>query len=126
MKKKPLQVILQVREPSVIELTVEDRVQLDRLVASSRGGMPRRHGDLLAPGTTQLALAPGAYQLRSLAPAHLRVVQGGVTARAVPGDDPKDPWPPPGARATRPDGSAAPPPPRGDEPAGEAPQLTVA
>jgi hypothetical protein len=40
MKKRPLQVALHVREPSVIEFTVGDRVQLDRLAPSAQGSSP--------------------------------------------------------------------------------------
>jgi hypothetical protein len=41
--KKTLQVSLRVSQPSVVELTVADRVQLDRLVPSPDGGDLQSH-----------------------------------------------------------------------------------
>jgi hypothetical protein len=113
MKKKPLHISLHAREPSVIELTVGDRVQLDRLTPSSRGYRAERHGRLLDPGSTTIALAPGHYFFKTLSAANLRVVTGGVSAGIV--SDGKDPWPqpPPAPNAA------------GDEPTGEAPSFTV-
>jgi hypothetical protein len=120
MKKKPLRIRLHAREPSVVELTLGDRVQLDRLTPSPRGYVAERHGALLQPGTTTVALDPGHYLLRTLSNAHLRVVAGGVAAVSL--SDPKDPWPPPAPLA----GSPAPSGGKGDELAGELPSLTLA
>jgi hypothetical protein len=111
-----------VKQPSVVELTVGDKVQLDRLTPASRGYEAERHGDLIKPGVTTLWLDQGYYFFKTLSDAHLRVVQGGVET-AVTMADGKDPWPQP----------PPPPPPNvlpvpsggGDEPAGEAPALTV-
>jgi hypothetical protein len=120
MKKKPLQVALHVREPSVIEFTVGERVQLDRLAPSSRGFIPERHGSLLDPGVSTLVLAQGHYCFKTLSDANLRVVHGGAEAQVVAysktndpdaTDDPNLPPPIPGAK--------------GDEPAGELPALTI-
>jgi hypothetical protein len=116
MKKNPLLVTLHVREPSTVELTVGDNVQLDRLVRSPRGYLPERHGRLLAPGATTLPLAEGFYVFRTLSDAHLKVIHGGVGVAEM--QDNKDGYPqqpPPLAPGD------APPTPsgRGDEPVGE-------
>lgn len=113
MKKKPLRISLLAREPSVVDLTVGDRVQLDRLTPSPRGYLAERHGRLLDPGVTRLALPAGHYFFKTLSDAHLRVVTGGVAAGIVSHE--KDPWPQP------------PPAPNvaGDEPAGDPPRFTV-
>jgi hypothetical protein len=116
MKKRRLQVSLQVTRPSVVELTVGDKVQLDRLSPSPSSPSPcflaERHGGLIGPGLTTLHLEQGFYYFKTLTEAHLKVISGGISA-SITGDDPKDPWPPPSAT------------PRGDEPAGEAPALVV-
>jgi hypothetical protein len=119
MKRKPLQVSLQVKRPSVVELTVGDKVQLDRLAPASHGYVAERHGDLIEPGVTTLRLDQGCYFFKTMSEAHLRVVQGGVETTAISlGKDP--PIDPPLA------GSVSPVPGvRGDEPAGEAPLLVV-
>jgi hypothetical protein len=114
MKKKPLQVALHVREPSVIEFTVGERVQLDRLAPSSRGFVPERHGGLLEPGASTRALAQGRYCFKTLTDANLRVVHGGVEARIVAHNKDNDPTPPPAELGAK-----------GDEPAGESPTLTI-
>ena len=120
MKRKPLQVALHVQQPSVVELTVGDRVQLDRLTPSPHGHIAERCGDLLSPGVTTLALEQGFYFFKTLAEAHLKLVNGGVQT-TLEIDDPKNPWPPPAMP-----GETPPPTPiKGDEPAGEAPALTV-
>ena len=112
MKRTPLQVSLHAREPSVVELTVGDCVQLDRVIPSTHGNLAERHGRLLDPGTTAIALPPGDDYFKTLSDAHLRVVTGGVTGRrhhtvkCVP--------PPPGA-----------PDIRGDGEDGEAPSFTT-
>jgi hypothetical protein len=119
MKRKPLQVSLHVKQPSVVELTVGDKVQLDRLTPVSLGYEAARHGDLIEPGVTTLRLDQGFYFFKTLSEAHLRVVQGGVEAATAAGG--KDPWPqPPPAIRILPVPTAS-----GDEPAGDAPALTV-
>lgn len=116
MKKRALQVTLDVHEPSVVELTVGDRVQMDRLIPSPRGHVAERHGGLLEPGTTRLDLDQGLYFFRTLSDADLRVVCGGVdTGVSTVGD--KDPWPDPPPRVSP--GSL------GDELPGERPSFTV-
>src|SRR5215475_12680032 len=112
VKKKPLQVSLHAREPSVVELTVGDRVQLDRVMPAPYGALDERHGRLLDPGTTTVALEPGHYFFKTLSDANLRVVTGGVDTRITP-DDPKDPNPPLSASG------------KGDDPPGEPLRLTV-
>lgn len=113
MTKQPLLICLHACEPSVVELTVGDRVQLDRLIPSPRGYLAERHGRLLGPGVTTVAVPPGHYFFKTLSDAKLRVVTGGVSTGIVAHD--KDPWPQP------------PPAPNvaGDEPAGELPQFTL-
>lgn len=116
MKKRPLQVVLHVREPSIIELAVGERVQLDRLTPSSRGSIPARHGGLLEPGKATMALAEGHYCFKTLSDARLHVVRGGVDVERVAQRDKKPP-----IESVDP----SPPPPKGDEPDGEMPTLTV-
>jgi hypothetical protein len=115
MKKKPLKVSLHASESSVVELTVGDRVQLDRVVPSPHGYRAERHGRLLDPGMTTLALPAGHYYFKTLSNAHLRVVTGGVAGRIAESDD-KDKWPDP--PPVVPDA-------RGDEIAGELPSFTI-
>ena len=117
MKKKPLRVSLHARESSVVELTVGDRVQLDRVTPSQHGRIAERHGRLLDPGVNTVALPPGHYYFKTLSDANLRVVTGGVSAGITAHN--KGDWP--DASATDP----PPPPAKGDEVPGELPNLTV-
>ena len=114
MKKRVLQVTLHARESSVVELTVAERVQLDRITRSPRGNVATRHGALLEPGAHTLALADGHYFFRTLSDANLRVVRGGVATSIVPQD--KGEWPDPPADT---------PAVRGDDGPCELPTLTV-
>lgn len=120
MKRKPLQVNLHVHEPSVVELKLGDRVQLDRLTPSPHGYVAERHGRLLDPGSTTIALEPGRYFFKSLSDANLRVVTGGVsagvTAHTKDGNSPD----PPKASDGTPLPSAM-----GDETPGDTPNLTL-
>jgi hypothetical protein len=76
-------------------------------------------GGLLEPGTNMLALAQDVHFFKTLSPAHLKVIHGGVDASAAASKD--GPFPnPPKAGETPPA-----PPERGDEPAGEAPAFTI-
>jgi hypothetical protein len=119
MKRRPLQVNLHAREPSVVELTVGDRVQLDRVLSSPHGDRAERHGRLLDPGVTTVALEPGHYFFRTLSDAHLRVVTGGVAAGIARSDKCIDP-PPVTHHGPSPfDGS------KGDDVPGEQPTLTI-
>jgi hypothetical protein len=121
--RKPRKVTLHVREPSVVELTVGDTVQLDHLVPAQHGHVAQRHGDLLKPGVTTLLLEQGFYLFKTLSEANLRVVRGGVDATTGTGS--KDPPPPPPPVAP---GGELPPPlaqTRGDEAPGEMPVFTV-
>ena len=117
MKKKPLRVSLHAREASVVELKLGDRVQLDRVIPSSHGYVAERHGRLLTPGATRVALPPGHYFFKTLSDANLRVVTGGVAAGIAA--DNKGDWP--DATPTE----NPPPPAKGDEAAGERPTLTI-
>ena len=121
MKKKPLQVSIHARESSVVEVTVGDRVQLDRLTPSPHGYLAERLGRLLDPGITAVALEPGHYFFKTLSDANLRVVIGGVAARITTKD--KDPWP--GLVSSG--GATEPPAPgaKGDEAPGEPPSFTI-
>ena len=120
--KRPLQVTLQVREPSKVELTVGEKVQLDRLVTTPSGPVAERAGALLQPGPTTVALDPGFYFFKTLTDAHLRVVTGGVESRvSAVGKDPPPP-PPPGPAVPSLTAPAA----KGDELPGELPAFTVA
>ena len=122
MKKKALQVTLDVREPSVIELTIGDKVQLDRLTPSDHGYVPVRHGAVLDPGAATLALERGFYLFRTLCDANLKVVRGGC--HATPSRGPVKCIPPPPFSKTDDEGAPAPTA-RGDEGQGELPNLTV-
>ena len=116
MKKRALQVALHAREPSVVELTVHERVQLDRITPSPHGCIAERHGALLEPGANTLALVQGHYFFKTLSDAHLHVVRGGV--HATPTANSK----------TDPPEEAANPVPaaKGDDAVSEVPQLTIA
>jgi hypothetical protein len=121
MKRKPLQVSLHAREPSVVELTVGDRVQLDRLTPSPRGYLAERHGRLLDPGVTTVALDPGHYFFKTLSDANLRVVCGGVSAGIALDTKSGTPDPPStGGGTSLPTLGGT-----GDEVPGESPSLTI-
>ena len=121
MKRKPLQVSIHARESSVVEVTVAERVQLDRLAPSPHGHLAERLGRLLDPGVNTVALPPGHYSFKTLSDANLRVVTGGVTAGIAL--DTKNGFPDPpasggGTSLPAPDGA-------GDEVPGEPPSFTV-
>jgi hypothetical protein len=78
MRRQTLQVTMHVHEPSVVELTIEDHVQLDQLTASPRGYVAERHGALLRPGVATLALGRGFYFFKTLSNANLKIVCGGI------------------------------------------------
>ena len=92
-----LMVALYVAESAIVNLTVHDHVQLDRVTGASA----ERHGDLLPPGTTPVHLAAGIYVFRTTADAQVQLDKGApVEVTAVPLSD-KDKWPdPPPAVAT--------------------------
>jgi hypothetical protein len=118
MKKRALQVSLHAHELSVVELTVGERVQFDRLQPSQHGYVAERHGSLLEPGVTTLTLAQGHYFFKTLADVNLKVVRGGVDTSA--GTANKTEIPPLPDKGVEPIPTA-----KGDEPAGELPDLTV-
>lgn len=110
-RKKPLRVIVDATQPSVVEIITKECVQLDRIVSSPHGRVAERHGPLLQPGTTRISLDIGQFCFQALSDTQLRVVQGGVATTNVV--DPKDPWP-----LLQPVG-------RGDDPDGDVPSFTV-
>jgi len=110
-RRKSLLVGLDVSQPSIVEITAHEHVQLDRLNATPRGVLAERQGPLLAPGTTRVSLDAGRFCFRTLSNTQLRVVQGGVATTYA--EDPKDPWP-----LLQPFG-------RGDSPDGEMPSFAV-
>jgi hypothetical protein len=112
MKKRALRVALHARESSIVNLTVGERVQLDRLTPSPRGYVAERHGSILEPGVTTLALGEGHYFFKTLSDASLHVVQGGVATRIDAHDKDTPPVP-------------LLPTAKGDEPQGELPSLTI-
>lgn len=114
MKRRALRVAFHAREPSVVELSLGDRVQLDRVIPTRHGCLAERHGLPLDPGVHTVALPPGHYFFKTLSDAHLRVVTGGVVTRAALDDKDKWPDPPPVG-----------PDVRGDEIAGELPSFTI-
>lgn len=121
MKRRPLYVCLHARETSVIELTVGDRVQLDRVIPSPRGILAERHGELLDRGVNTVTVSPGHYVFRTLSNANLRVVTGGVSGGIARGD--KDSWPIPPLAS---DGDPLPAPgSKGDDSPGERPCFTI-
>lgn len=115
MKKRALHVALHAKEPSIVELTVGERVQLDRITPSQHGGSAERLGALLEPGVNTLALAQGHYFFKTLSDTHLRVVRGGVDA--APTANSKDDPPP--------DQPMLVPVSKGDDAPGELPKLTI-
>src|SRR5947209_15290309 len=87
-----LMVALYVAEPAIVNLTVHDHVQLDRLTGTSA----ERHGGLLPPGTTPVRLAAGTYVFRTTGDAQVQLNKGAaVEVTAVPLSDDKDKWPDP-------------------------------
>ena len=124
MKRMPLRVSLHAREPSVVELTVGGRVQLDRLIPahepSPRGYLAERHGRLLDPGVNRLALPAGHYFFKTLSAADLRDVAGGVAARIAPRDIKNNPPDPSHVSTGSPLPNDA-----GDEPTGESLRFTI-
>jgi hypothetical protein len=80
------------------------------MIPSPQGCLAERHGRLIEPGTTRIALPSGHFFFKTLSDANLRVVTGGVSAGITAHD--KDIWPDPGLV-------------KGDEIAGELPSLTI-
>jgi hypothetical protein len=115
MKKRTLQVTLHAKEPSIIELTVDERVQLDRITPSPQGCIAERQGSLLEPGVNTLALAQGHYFFKTLSDTRLHVVRGGVDATPIANSKTD---PPEQLVNSAPDA-------RGDDVPGELPTLTV-
>jgi len=114
-RRKPLVVTLETTQPSVIELTAHEALQLDRLIPSSRGHIAERYGALVPAGTTRVSLDVGQFCFKALSDTQLRVVQGGVQARTS--GTSKD-MPPPAPSAE--------PAVRGDDPEREVPRFTLA
>jgi len=121
MRKRALEVTLEVHEPSVIELTVGERVQIDRLASSGRGYVASRYGDLLDRGVATLALDQGVYFFKTLSDAHLKVIRGGVTTGVGTNNKDNPPTLPPRVQSDPPPAPDS----KGDEPSGDAPTVTV-
>jgi hypothetical protein len=122
-RKQALQVGMNVREPSVVELTVHERVQIDRVHATARGPVAERHGALLEPGVRTIALAPGQFFFKTMSDAELRVVSGGVTVTEGGGSGKSLP-----PKPTNPANGDPDPTPlgvKGDDPPGSRPTLIV-
>lgn len=68
------------QQPSVVELTVAEAVQMDRLMPTSEGYVADIRGELLIPGTTTLTLERGVYCFETVREAHLRIIHGDVDA----------------------------------------------
>jgi hypothetical protein len=84
--KKALQVLLDVQQPSIVELTVTDTVLIDQLRPSAGGYIAASRSELLIPGSTTLTLERGRYVFETRAHAHLRVIHGEVDAVAAASD----------------------------------------
>ena len=85
-----LMVALYVAEPAIVNLTVHDHVELDRVTGTSA----ERYGNLLPPGTTPVSLAAGTYVFRTTGDAQVQLNKGAaveVTAIQAPAD--KGDWP---------------------------------
>jgi hypothetical protein len=112
-----LMVALYVAEPAVVNLTVHDHLQLDRVTGTSA----ERHGDLVPPGTTPVHLAAGTYVFRTTGDAQVQPNEGAaVEVTAVHSLSDKDKWPDPPPAVTTPLPAA-----RGDGPPDYVPTLTV-
>lgn len=123
MRKKSLLVSLEATQPSLIELTVREHVQIDRVVPIPGGRIAECYGRPVPPGTSRVVLAAGKFCFRTLSNASLCVVTGGVIAIAHP--NVKDPTPDPPGQVSDGDHPSAPVPVRGDAPDGELPTLTI-
>jgi hypothetical protein len=119
-----LQVCVDVREPSVVELTVHERVQIDHLRATAHGPVAERHGALLEPGVSTLALDPGQFFFKTMSDASLRVVCGGVAVTQSSGHGKTMPPTPPTSSNDF-DPEPSPWAVKGDDPPGALPTLTV-
>jgi len=109
-----LMVALYVAEPSQVQLTVQDRVRIDRVTASG----VEQHGELLQPGTTSVHLAEGTYYFRTTQDVQVQLADNAaVQVATVSGGDKDDP--------PRPPVGAALPAALGDAPPDRVPTLTV-
>jgi hypothetical protein len=75
-----LRVSLHVQKPSVVELTVAETVQMDRLTPTPEGYAADLCGELLIPGPTTLMLEQGIYLFETMLEAHMRIIDGDVDA----------------------------------------------
>ena len=66
-----LMVALYVAEPAIVNLTVHDHVQLDRVTGTSA----ERYGDLVPSGTIPVHLAAGTYVFRTIADAQVQLAK---------------------------------------------------
>jgi hypothetical protein len=106
-----LMVALYVTEPAIVNLTVHDHVQLDRVTRTSA----ERYGDLLPPGTTPVHLAAGTYVFCTTGDAHVQLGEDmpvHVLAVTLRRSHPEDRRPRRVGRLSRPRARAARSPPR--------------
>src|SRR5215471_17150214 len=79
--------VLSVQEPSVVELTAQERLRLGRLDTSeAQGAIAADDGRILEAGTSTLHLETGFYGFRSLSDIELQVVSGGVDVKVASTD----------------------------------------
>jgi hypothetical protein len=110
-----LMVALYVAEPSQVDLTVRDRVRIDRVTA----GGAEQHGELLQPGTTSVRFAAGTYYFRSTRDVDVQLADGAAVQVTTETRNDKDPWPLPKPTVDQlPDA-------KGDTPPDRVPTLTV-
>jgi hypothetical protein len=86
-----LMVALYVAEPSHIQLTVQDRVRIDRITATGA----EQHGELVQPGTTSVYLAEGTYYFRTTQNAHVQLADNAAVRVIAENRNDKDDWPAP-------------------------------
>ncbi|HET7013031.1 MAG TPA: hypothetical protein VFI65_03920 [Streptosporangiaceae bacterium] len=69
-----LAVVLYVAAPATVTLTAHETVRIDRIESSAADGVTAsRHGDLLRPGTSTIALDRGTYHFRTSKDARLHI-----------------------------------------------------
>jgi hypothetical protein len=112
-----LMVALYVAEPAIVNLTVHDHVQLDRVTGTSA----ERHGGLISPGSTPVRLAAGTYVFRTTGDAQVQLDESAaVSVTAVIQPNTKD-----GNGSPDPPKAQALPAAMGDSPPDHMPTLTV-
>jgi hypothetical protein len=111
-----LMVALYVAEPSHIQLTVQDRVRIDRVTATG----VEQHGELMQPGTASVYLTEGVYYFRSTRDVQVHLAGNAAVRVLAESRGDKDPWPLPKPTVVDPLPVA-----KGDTPPDRVPTLTV-